>query len=76
MYALPFLLSSKFFNSVFLQQIKNKNLFLTLGLISLILNLVLNYVFIFIYDMGHVGLALATTFTAVSVWAQCNNISI
>ena len=67
-YALPFLLSSKFFNSVFFAANKTKFV-LTLGLISLILNLVLNYVFIFIYDMGHVGLALATTFAAISVWA-------
>ena len=67
-YALPFLLSSKFFNSVFFAANKTKFV-LTLGLISLILNLVLNYVFIFVYDMGHVGLALATTFAAISVWA-------
>tara|TARA_B000000565_G_scaffold249161_1_gene220324 strand:- start:447 stop:944 length:498 start_codon:yes stop_codon:yes gene_type:complete len=66
-YALPFLLSSKFFNSVFFAANKTKFV-LTLGLISLILNLVLNYVFIFVYDMGHVGLALATTFAAISVW--------
>ncbi|RPG42778.1 MAG: murein biosynthesis integral membrane protein MurJ [Gammaproteobacteria bacterium TMED112] len=66
-YALPFLLSSKFFNSVFFAANKTK-LVLTLGLVSLILNLILNYVFIFVYDMGHVGLALATTFAAISVW--------
>tara|TARA_B100000513_G_scaffold99577_1_gene42475 strand:- start:2458 stop:3504 length:1047 start_codon:yes stop_codon:yes gene_type:complete len=66
-YALPFLLSSKFFNSVFFAANKTKFV-LTLGLISLIINLVLNYVFIFVYDMGHIGLALATTFAAISVW--------
>ena len=27
-----------------------------------------NYIFIFVYDMGHVGLALATTFAVISVW--------
>jgi len=66
-YALPFLLSSKFFNSVFFAANKTKFV-LTLGLISLIINLILNYVFIFVYDMGHIGLALATTFAAISVW--------
>ena len=66
-YALPFLLSSKFFNSVFFAANKTKFV-LTLGLISLIINLVLNYVFIFVYDMGHIGLALATTYAAISVW--------
>jgi Na+-driven multidrug efflux pump len=32
------------------------------------MNLVLNYLFIFSYDWGHVGLALATTFAAITVW--------
>ena len=66
-YALPFLLSSKFFNSVFFAANKTKFV-LFLGLVSLILNLALNYLFIFVYDMGHVGLALATTFAVISVW--------
>tara|TARA_A100001388_G_scaffold81696_1_gene58784 strand:+ start:11250 stop:12557 length:1308 start_codon:yes stop_codon:yes gene_type:complete len=66
-YALPFLLSSKFFNSVFFAANKTKFV-LFLGLVSLVLNLILNYIFIFVYDMGHVGLALATTFAVISVW--------
>ena len=41
---------------------------LFLALVSLVLNLILNYIFIFVYDMGHVGLALATTFAVISVW--------
>ncbi len=66
-YALPFLLSYKFFNSVFFAASKTK-IVLMLGTISLIMNLVLNYLFIFSYDWGHVGLALATTFAAITVW--------
>ena len=66
-YALPFLLSSKFFNSVFFAASKTR-IVLLLGSVSLIINLILNYLFIFTYDWGHVGLALATTFAAMTVW--------
>ena len=66
-YALPFILSSKFFTSVFFAASKTKFV-LILGCTSLLINLVLNYLFIFTYDWGHVGLALATTFAAISVW--------
>ena len=66
-YALPFLLSSKFFNSVFFAASKTKFV-LVIGFISLLTNLILNYVFIFIYDLGHVGLALATTCAATLSW--------
>ena len=66
-YALPFLLSSKFFNSVFFAASKTRTVLL-LGSVSLIINLILNYLFIFTYDWGHVGLALATTFAAMTVW--------
>ena len=66
-YALPFLLSSKFLNSVFFAASRTKFI-LFLGSVSLLVNLVLNYLFIFTYDWGHVGLALATTFAAIIVW--------
>ena len=66
-FALPFLLSSKFFNSVFFAISKTK-VVLALGVISLITNLVLNYLFIFEYNWGHTGLALATTYAAILVW--------
>ena len=66
-YALPFLLSSKFLNSVFFAASRTKFI-LFLGSVSLLVNLVLNYLFIFTYDWGHVGLALATTFAAITVW--------
>ena len=66
-YALPFILSSKFFTSVFFAASKTKFV-LILGCTSLFINLVLNYLFIFTYDWGHVGLALATTFAAIFVW--------
>ncbi len=66
-YALPFLLSSKFFNSVFFAASKTR-IVLLLGSVSLLINLILNYLFIFTYDWGHVGLALATTFAAMTVW--------
>ena len=66
-YALPFLLSSKFLNSVFFAASRTKFV-LFLGSVSLLVNLVLNYLFIFTYDWGHVGLALATTFAAITVW--------
>ena len=66
-FALPFLLSSKFFNSVFFAISKTK-VVLVLGVISLITNLVLNYLFIFEYNWGHTGLALATTYAAILVW--------
>ncbi len=66
-YALPFLLSSKFFNSVFFAASKTKFV-LIIGFISLLTNLILNYVFIFMYDLGHVGLALATTCAATLSW--------
>ena len=41
---------------------------LIIGFISLLTNLILNYVFIFMYDLGHVGLALATTCAATLSW--------
>ena len=66
-FALPFLLSSKFFNSVFFAISKTK-VVLALGVISLITNVVLNYLFIFEYNWGHTGLALATTYAAILVW--------
>tara|TARA_B100000945_G_scaffold29020_1_gene20085 strand:- start:1520 stop:2023 length:504 start_codon:yes stop_codon:yes gene_type:complete len=66
-YALPFLLSSKFFNSVFFAASKTKFV-LIIGFISLLTNLILNYVFIFMYDLEHVGLALATTCAATLSW--------
>ena len=66
-FALPFLLSSKFFNSVFFAISKTK-VVLALGVISLITNLVLNYLFMFEYNWGHTGLALATTYAAILVW--------
>ena len=66
-YALPFLLSSKFLNSVFFAASRTKFI-LFLGSVSLLVNLALNYLFIFTYDWGHVGLALATTFAAITVW--------
>jgi len=66
-FALPFLLSSKFFNSFFFAISKTK-VVLALGVISLITNLVLNYLFIFEYNWGHTGLALATTYAAILVW--------
>ena len=66
-YALPFLLNSKFFNSIFFATSKTKYVLL-LGVVSLFINLLLNYLFIFIFGMGHVGLALATTCAALIVW--------
>jgi putative peptidoglycan lipid II flippase len=66
-YALPFLLNSKFFNSIFFATSKTKFV-LVLGIVSLLINLFLNYLFIFIFGMGHVGLALATTCAASIVW--------
>ena len=66
-YALPFLLNSKFFNSIFFATSKTKFVLL-LGIVSLFINLLLNYLFIFIFGMGHVGLALATTCAALIVW--------
>ena len=66
-YALPFLLNSKFFNSIFFATSKTKFVLL-LGIVSLLINLLLNYLFIFIFGMGHVGLALATTYAASIVW--------
>ena len=66
-YALPFLLNSKFFNSIFFATSKTKFVLL-LGIVSLLINLLLNYLFIFVFGMGHVGLALATTCAALIVW--------
>ena len=74
-YALPFLLSSKFFNSVFFAA--NKTKFVLFSRSSLvILNLALNYLFIFVYDMGHVGASFGYYFCCYISMGNCNNLSI
>ena len=41
---------------------------LTTGALALIINLILNYYFIFELDLGHYGLALATSVSSIVVF--------
>ncbi|RPF73199.1 MAG: murein biosynthesis integral membrane protein MurJ [Thiotrichales bacterium TMED285] len=65
--ALPFLMYNKFYNSVFFA-ISRTDLVLKLGILSLLLNLIFNYLFIFVLHFSHVGLALATSISVFLVF--------
>ena len=65
--ALPFLMYNKFYNSVFFA-ISRTDLVLKLGILSLLLNLIFNYLFIFVLNFSHVGLALATSISVFLVF--------
>ena len=65
--SLIFLLPQKYFNSLFFA-ISKTNMVVYTGLLSLFANLILNYYFIFIIDLGHFGLALATSISSIIVF--------
>ena len=58
-----FILPQKFFNSIFFA-ISKTNMVVVTGLISLISNIIFNYYFIYQLDLGHFGLALATSISS------------
>ena len=41
---------------------------LKLGMISLTINIFLNYFFVYVFDLMHVGIALATSFSAIIIY--------
>ena len=65
--SLIFLLPQKYFNSLFFA-ISRTHMVVTTGVIALIVNLILNYYFIFGLDFGHYGLALATSVSSLIVF--------
>ena len=65
--SLIFLLPQKYFNSLFFA-ISKTNMVVYTGLLSLFANLILNYYFIFTIDLGHFGLALATSISSIIVF--------
>jgi len=65
--SLVFLLPQKYFNSLFFA-ISKTSMVLTTGALALIINLILNYYFIFELDLGHYGLALATSVSSIVVF--------
>ena len=65
--SLVFLLPQKYFNSLFFA-ISRTSMVVTTGLLALFTNLILNYYFIFELDLGHYGLALATSVSSIIVF--------
>ena len=65
--SLVFLLPQKYFNSLFFAISRTSMVVLT-GLLALMTNLILNYYFIFELDLGHYGLALATSVSSIIVF--------
>ena len=66
-FGLPFLMSNKFFNSIYFAVAKTK-LVLWLGVFSLLLNIIFNYVFVYMFELEHVGIALATSIASIFVF--------
>lgn len=62
-FSMLFILPQKFFNSIFFG-ISRANIVVITGLVSLISNIFLNYLFIYHLDYGHFGLALATSISS------------
>ena len=62
-FSMLFILPQKFFNSVFFA-ISKTNMVVLTGSISLFANIVFNYYFIYQLDLGHFGLALATSISS------------
>ena len=65
--SLVFLLPQKYFNSLFFAISRTSMVVLT-GVLALMTNLILNYYFIFELDLGHYGLALATSVSSIIVF--------
>ena len=65
--SLVFLLPQKYFNSLFFAISRTSMVVLT-GVLALMINLILNYYFIFELDLGHYGLALATSVSSIIVF--------
>ena len=66
-FGLPFLMSNKFFNTIYFA-ISKTSMVLKLGMISLTINIFLNYFFVYVFDLMHVGIALATSFSAIIIY--------
>ncbi len=66
-FGLPFLMSNKFFNSIYFAIAKTR-MVMWLGLVSLLMNIIFNYVFVYIFDLNHVGIALATSISGIVVF--------
>lgn len=66
-FGLPFLMSNKFFNSIYFAIAKTR-MVMWLGLASLLMNIIFNYVFVYIFDLNHVGIALATSISGIVVF--------
>lgn len=66
-FGLPFLMSNKFFSSIYFAVAKTK-LVLWLGVFSLLLNIIFNYVFVYMFELEHVGIALATSIASIFVF--------
>lgn len=66
-FGLPFLMSNKFFNSIYFAIAKTR-MVMWLGLTSLLMNIIFNYVFVYIFDLSHVGIALATSISGIVVF--------
>ena len=66
-FGLPFLMSNKFFNSIYFAIAKTR-MVMWLGLASLLMNIIFNYVFVYIFDLSHVGIALATSISGIVVF--------
>jgi len=66
-FGLPFLMSNKFFNSIYFA-ISKTRMVMWLGLVSLLMNIIFNYVFVYIFDLNHVGIALATSISGIVVF--------
>ena len=78
-FGLPFLMSNKFFNTIYFAMSKT-SMVLKLGLVSLFINILLNYFFVYVLELNHVGIALATSFSAIAIylislfWLNKNNL--
>ena len=74
-----FLMSNKFFNTIYFA-ISKTSMVLKLGLFSLLINILLNYLFVYTLGLNHVGIALATSFSAIFIyiislfWLDKNNL--
>ncbi len=65
--SLIFLLPQRYFISLFFA-ISKTNMVVYTGLLSLFANLILNYYFIFYMELGHFGLAIATSISSIIVF--------
>ena len=65
--SLIFLLPQRYFISLFFA-ISKTNMVVYTGLLSLFANLILNYYFIFYMELGHSGLAIATSISSIIVF--------